>query len=82
MSAKNPTVALHVTRKELAVIERALGWNAPIGSLRDRLNEAHDAMRLANRDKNRANKAARIARKAHFNFMEGEECPNSTSPSE
>lgn len=82
MNIKNPTVALHVTAKELALIERSLGWNAPVGALRDKLNAAHKDMQVANRVKNRANKAARIARKAHINFLEGEECPNSTSPSE
>lgn len=64
MSEKNPTVALHVTAKELAMIERALGWPAQIGSLRDKLNAAGKDMRLANREKNRANKLARLTKKA------------------
>lgn len=62
MSTKNPTVALHVTAKELAMIERALGWPAQIGTLRDKLSAAGKDMRLANREKNRLNKQERLAR--------------------
>lgn len=80
MNAKNPTVALHVTAKELALIERALGWPAQIGSLRDKLNAADKDMKLANREKNRANKQFRLTRKRLL--LEGTQCPSSTSPSE
>ena len=64
MNEKNPTVALHVTRKELALIERVLGYTAQLGTLRDKLNAADKEMRLATREKNRANKAARLTKKA------------------
>lgn len=60
MNPKNPTVALHVTAKELAMIERALSWPAQIGTLRDKLSAANKEMILANRQKNRLNKAARL----------------------
>ncbi len=63
MNEKNPTVALHVTSKELALIERVLGYNAAPGSLRDKLNAAHKEMILTNREKNRANKLARLHKK-------------------
>ncbi len=63
MNEKNPTVALHVTAKELAMIERALSWPAQIGSLRDKLSAADKDMRLANREKNRLNKLARLTKK-------------------
>ena len=62
MSPKNPTVALHVTAKELALIERALGYTARRGALSDKLKAADKDMRLANRQKNREHKAARRAK--------------------
>lgn len=52
-----------MSRKELALIERALSWPAKIGTLRDKLNAADKDMRLANREKNRANKLARLHKK-------------------
>jgi hypothetical protein len=64
VNPKNPTVALHVTAKELAMIERALSWPTQIGSLRDKLSAAGKDMKIANRDKNRRNKAARLTNKA------------------
>ena len=53
-----------MTRKELALIERVLGYTAQLGTLRDKLNAADKEMRLATREKNRANKAARLTKKA------------------
>lgn len=64
MSLKNPTVALHVTAKELAAIERAFGYAAPNGTLRDKLSAARKDMRLANREKNRYLKQLRLTKKA------------------
>jgi hypothetical protein len=76
MSLKNPTVAVHLTAKELAMIHRGLAWPMQIGSLGDKLKAADKDMRIANREKNRLIKQKRLARKRE------EFCPSSTSPSE
>lgn len=70
MNEKNPTVALHVTSKELALIERVLGYNTAQGALRDKLSAAHKEMILANRQKNRLNKAERLTKKARIGILD------------
>lgn len=63
MSNSNPTVPVNVTAKELRVISGLLGYYTPCTTLRDKLNAADDAMRLATRQKNREAKATRRERK-------------------
>jgi hypothetical protein len=62
MSSNNPTVPINVTAKELRVLSGLLGYDTPCTTLRDKLNGADDAMRLATRQKNREAKAARRER--------------------
>lgn len=50
MSHKNPTVPLHVTRKELDQITRVLGYNSRLGTLGDKLIAAEKDMRVAVRE--------------------------------
>lgn len=69
MSAKNPTVSIEVTARELRVIGNLIGWNSPYTTLSDKLTDADKRMRLATREKNRAHKAARKA--ASFMPKEG-----------
>jgi hypothetical protein len=63
MNANNPTVAIHVTDRELAYITAKLGYFTPTG-LSDKLNAAQKDMREARRAKNRAHKIARKAKAA------------------
>lgn len=63
MSEKNPTVALHVTEKELAALSKAMGWQSVYPSLQKKLYEADKEMRNAKRLRNRARKIARMEKK-------------------
>ena len=65
MSAKNPTVSVELTARELRVITNLLGWDNPYTTLSDKLSDAEKRMRLATREKNRARKAARKASTTH-----------------
>jgi len=60
---KNPTVPLHVTRKELAILSRKVGYTGVYKTLMDKLYAAEKDMRLATRQKNREVKLARRERK-------------------
>jgi hypothetical protein len=63
VNANNPTVAVHVTDRELAYIVAKLGYFTPAG-LSDKLTAAQKDMREARRAKNRAHKLARRAKAA------------------
>lgn len=56
MAKPNPTVALHVTRKELDRVTRVLGYNSPLGTLGDKLRAAEKDMRVAVREGRRLHK--------------------------
>lgn len=63
MSDKNPTVALHVTERELAALVKAMGWQYAYPSLQEKLAAAGVDMRKAKTLKNRARKIARMEKK-------------------
>lgn len=57
MSKNNPTVALNVTAKELALISQLMGHhNGRLGTLGDKLNAADKDMRIAVRESRRLSK--------------------------
>lgn len=61
---KNPTIAVHVTRKELDILIRKVGYTSAYTTLWDKLVAAEKGMRLLTRAKNRAHKTARRQRAA------------------
>lgn len=62
--SNNPTVAINVTARELAILSAHVGYNSHYTTLRDKLSAAHEDMKQATRLKNREAKLARKERES------------------
>lgn len=62
MSAKNPTVSIQVTERELRLLMDRFDYSSRYVGLREKLYAAHEDMRKAKTLKNRAAKLARVAK--------------------
>jgi hypothetical protein len=76
VSKNNPTVALNVTAKELALISQLTGHhNGRLGSLGDKLNAADKDMRVAVRESRRLSKQEKEKKNAVYQGTQEAQTP-------